>query len=302
MKCSQCSTELRENTAFCPRCGTRTQTSQISTFSYLPPGAPPWPTAPPVTRPSIIEANTVDPPGNGPLKTRQRDSKARKAGRGWIATIAVLVLAPVLGVLIALATLYSNGQLTNTPARAVNTNTTRAQTRATPKPSQSQNTLPIPTSFKTAKDPTINVSLQYPADWTAGAPQKSTTSTSMAFTSQNQIGIQVYLTHFASSVTSSIPDTATLNQAHMQNLNQQGFQNIQTVQTSNAQPSIGGEKWSQNEATVLDTNNNKYHFTIISVNHKKSYYSIAVFMPDDIYREATQKYLQPMFNSFKFLS
>lgn len=303
MKCSQCSTELPDTTTFCPRCGTGTHTSRTSRFSYLPPGAPPWPT----TVPQQLSNATVA--YGAPTIATLTDKKVsghsgRKAGN-ILGIIAVLVIAPLVAALITAATLYSNGQLTGLAAKPMNSSNTSNPTTTTPQPNNSQptNSLPTPTSFKTTSNTTINMSLKYPSDWTLGTPQQSTAATSLAINSQDQIGISFVINRLSNAINSSINGVDDLNTSTVQGLQQiQGSHEIQTVQATNASPTIAGEKWSQKDATMLDSQNTKIHFTTIADKHSKSYYVIYFLVPDNIYQEALQKYLNPMLSSVKFLS
>ncbi|GCE19506.1 zinc ribbon domain-containing protein [Dictyobacter kobayashii] len=299
MKCSQCSAELPDTTTFCPRCGTSTYTSRASNFSYLPPGTPPWPTSVPQQLPNVIDGQVAS--STSPLTAKNATPKAGRKTGNVIGVIAVLVVAPLIAALVTFASLYSNGQLTSQAAKP-SSNTNQSSSAAAPQPKGNTNTLPNPSSFKTAKDSNLNMSIKYPSDWTVGAPQQSTSATSLAI-SQDQVGISFVINHLSSAVTSSISGVDELNQTTVQSLQQiQGSHEIQTVQAANANPKIAGEQWSQKDATLLDGQNTKIHFTTIADKHSKSYYVIYFLVPDTIYQEALQKYLTPMLNSVKFLS
>ncbi|GHO87921.1 hypothetical protein KSZ_59270 [Dictyobacter formicarum] len=210
------------------------------------------------------------------------------------------MVAPLIAALITAATLYSNGQLNSLADKPVNKSNPAA---VTPQATAKTNSLPIPTSFKTAKDANLNISIKYPSDWSLGSPQQSTAATSLSINSQDQIGISFVINRLSNSVTSSISGVDELNQSTVQSLQQiQGSHEIQTVQATNAKPTIGGEQWTQKDATLLDGQNTKIHFTSIADKHSKSYYVIYFLVPDSIYQEALQKYLNPMLNSVKFLS
>ena len=297
MKCSQCSTELPGTTTICPQCGSSTYERQAATFSYLPPDAPPWPTRVPAQLPAMAEAAVYPPatfhrpPGN--------DTKANQQRRGKIGIIAVLVLTPLIGALATFAFLYSHGQL------STNTNQTRppdTSTQPTAAPQEQNNSLPDPTSFKIVKDGKLNVSVQYPADWSASPPQMADSSASLSIT-QKEMGIAFSIAHLATAVTGQIASAEALNQANIQQLSKvQDFHQVEEVEANNARPTIAGEQWVQKEATILDGQNNKLHFTTISDKHSQSYYVIYFIVPDSIYQAALTKYLTPMLNSVHFLS
>lgn len=298
MKCSQCSADLPDTTTFCPRCGTSTYTSRTSRFSYLPPETPPWPTTVPLQLPNVVDAQSASSASS--LTSKKSTTRPGRKASSVVGVIAVLVIAPLIAALITAATLYSNGQLTGLAAKPVNKSNPAA---ATPQATAKTNSLPVPTSFKTAKDTNLNISIKYPSDWSLGSPQQSTSATSLAINSQDQIGISFVINRLSNAVTSSISGVDELNQSTVQSLQQiQGSHEIQTVQATNAKPTIAGEQWTQKDATLLDSQNTKIHFTTIADKHSKSYYVIYFLVPDNIYQEALQKYLNPMLNSVKFLS
>ena len=322
MKCARCSNELSDSSTFCPRCGfnqqqnlnytspesyTGTGRERSSSFSYLPAGAPPWPTSVPQNVPGIV---APIPQGQQPIiPTRiKADGKPGRTARGIISVIAVIVLAPIIGILIVFATVGRPASSTAAPAKTSNSSSSSQQSAATPVPSTpapastGNQPLPTPTSFKTAKDTNVNISLQYPSNWTQGSPKQTTTATSLNIASQDQ-SISFFVTHFNDSASTNITNADQLNQSNIQQLTQfQDVHNLQNIQASNNQPSIAGAKWIEKDAIFLDSTNTKTRFSTISVQHGKSYYVIYFFVPDGVYTEAMQKYISPMLNSIKFLS
>lgn len=299
MKCSRCSTEVSDAPTFCPQCGTSMRSIHPSTFSYLPANTPPWPTTFPTQTPSIVESAPVS--SSRSLSGIAAAPRSRQQATNILSTIAVLVLAPVLGTLLTMATLASNGLGNSHAAKPVVT--AKPQTSPSPQAQATSTPLPIPNSFKTAEDSNVNISLKYPAEWNAATPKKSTTSASLNITSQDQLGIAFYITHYLATASGAIQSSADLNQSNLSQLGQlQDFHGVQEVTSSTPTTTIAGDNWQQNEATLLDAKNNKYHFTTISVKHSQTYYAIYFFVPGSIYPEAMQKYLAPMLSSVKFLS
>ncbi len=316
MKCPRCSAELFNSSTFCPQCGFNHQqklnytapenyvaTSQErpTTFSYLPAGTPPWPTTVPQNIPGVVaSASQSQPASQANFKV---ESKPGRTVGGILSVIAVLILAPIIGVLITFATV-SRPASQATPA--TKTTTSQQTKNATPTTNGQSNhnvALPTPTSFKTAKDTNVNISLQYPADWTQDSPAQSTNGSSLNIASQDQIGINFSVIHLNDTTSGTVTNADQLNQTYIQSLTQfQNVHNIQNVQAANTQPSIAGAQWIEKDATFLDGSNNKIHFATISVQHGKSYYIIYFFIPDGIYTEAMKKYIVPMLNSVKFLS
>jgi hypothetical protein len=300
MQCPQCTTESPDNETYCRQCGTNLRQQQLSTFSYLPEGTPPWPTAKPQKLPHIVDLEKAK---SSPIPTAASiPSRPRRKTTNIIGIVAVLILAPAIGILGTFAFVHSNySTASQAPSAVTQKNTGSAPSNPTP---GNTTALPDPKSFKTVSDATMNISLQYPSDWTANPPQKSSNETSMSI-AQSQFNINFFILHITDTASASIPSAEQLNQSNIQELSQfPNLQNIKMIQTSNATPTIGGTKWTQAEASFTDTNNanTKLHFTTISVHHGKSYYVIYYILPDVIYQQATLKYLQPMLNSVKFLS
>jgi hypothetical protein len=309
MKCSRCDAELPETATFCPDCGASTRQEPPLTFSYLPMGAPPWPTTIPQHMARAQEAASLA----GSEKKKGGDRPKRSAA-SILAIAAVIVLVPLLGAAATLGILYLNGGLSagatrvpasvssaSTPSTASTPNTSVA---ATPTTSTRGGQLPTPTSFKKTSDTNLNISLQYPSDWVVDGPQKSSDGTTLvAIHSSQQVQITFFLIRFPSAATSSFSDAHAANQANIQGLTSQlNAQDVQTVTPTNAQPVIGGTKWVEDDATFVDGNGDKIHIVTISVKRKSIYYSIVYLVPDAYFTQAMQKYIQPMLNSLQFLS
>jgi hypothetical protein len=287
MRCSRCETELPDSATVCSRCGTPTQTSVTpSGFSYLPLGAPPWPTTVPqqLMQPtaSIATAAALPaPPARRPL------SKV-------LLTIAVLILIPLLGAGITFASLYAQGKIGNSAAA------TQQQAIPTPTAQARTGPLPTPTSFKQISDKNLNVSLKYPSDWTADAIASDASTVQQHIYSQ-QVGISFYFVHIEPSQSSQFTGASDVNQANLASLQAQGA-NIQVVSAQNPQPQFAGTTWTEMDGTFPDSDGNTIHVISISVKHNGAYYTILSLIPQTYFTEASQKYIQPMLDSVKFLS
>lgn len=236
-------------------------------------------------------------------------SKPRRSAGSIVTTVALIVLAPLIGIGITLGILASQGLFPPGAANAQPRNTIiPKQQSATPvaaaTPTTTQGSLPTPTSFKTTNSKDVNVSVQYPGDWVAETPQKSTSFTSLIIHTpqQQQTGIEFFVARYTNTISASITSPDEINQANVTGIGQQQTgANVQIV--SSGQPTIGGTKWSQEDATYVDgTSSMKIHFVTISAQHNKIYYNIAFLVPDQYYGEAMQKYIQHMLDSFQFLS
>lgn len=301
MKCSRCATELPDSATTCPRCGWSTRVvDQPATFSYLPAGTPPWPTALPQRLPYVVDsvpytAGTPLPPGKAQEKGR--------AGR-TIVTAAILLASIIVGTLLTLGVLYENGQLNQ--SRLTNVTLHPVTATSTPQTTTSNGTVPTPTSFKSVSDTNLNVSLQYPSTWTAGPLNQTSDPMDYPLTSPTQNGysdIRVDIEHFSTSTSSTISSAKSLDSAYLQSISQlSGVQNFQTVTPSNAQPTIGGVTWDRQDATLDNANGVALHFTTISVQYKSAYYTIQLLVEANVFQDAMTKDIQPIFNSVHFLS
>jgi len=234
-------------------------------------------------------------------------SKPKRSTGSIVTTVALIVLAPLIGVGITLAVLASQGLFPPGTASArpkTNTVIKPAQATATPSAVVQGNQLPTPTSFKTTNSKDVNISVQYPGDWVADSPQKSTNSTSLAIHTPQQetTNIDFFVFRYNDNISATITSPDQLNQALLTNVSQQQTStNVQLVSTK--QPTIASIKWSQMDATYTDSSINlKVHVVTIAAQHNKVYYNIVVLMPDQYYNEAMQKYIQHMLDTFQFLS
>src|SRR5579883_1510766 len=161
MRCTRCETEFADSANICPNCGTPTHQGIATTFSYLPPGTPPWPTNVPQPMPQQAPQ---------PVQTAQPTRSSKGGIRNLLIALAIIILTPLIGAGITLASLYSQGQF-STSAQAshqVHLPASSAQptTGATPTGQNATqgSTLPTPPSFKKTSSADLNISLQYPSN------------------------------------------------------------------------------------------------------------------------------------------
>jgi len=241
-------------------------------------------------------------------------TRSSKGGvRNLLIALAIIILTPVIGAGITLASLYSQGQL-SAQASHVHVTAPPAQSQATAAttPTNQSNaqgsTLPTPPSFKKTTSTDLNISLQYPSNWQLSSPQKdSYGNNSMIIQSTTQDVPMTFQIYRLSSTTSSQFTSADNVDQYLLTSIQQNSQgsssNLQVTPAASSQPTIGGVQWAQEEAVISDTNSGaKYHFTFTAVMHNRVYYAIITSAPDTYYNDALQKYIQPMFDSFQFLS
>lgn len=295
MRCPRCQAELPDSATTCTQCGAAVRQSAIQPFSYLPAGAPPWPTTIPQRPGASASTLTLE------TSTAASTSSARpkRSVKSVLAIVGVLVLIPLLGSAFTFLVLAA----TLPPASTANVQVpgTVVIPQATPTTQLAQ--LPTPTSFKDVSNPDVNVSLQYPSDWQVEPANKSQTSTQVDIHPQQQIPLDFIVVHFTDSTSTQIPSPDSLNQSQIESFNnpQQGITDAKADPSTSKQQTIAGTTWTQVEGNFT-INNTKAHILSAAVQHNKSYYSIIFIAPTAIYQEAMDKYAKHMLSTFKFLA
>ena len=297
-----------------PSIPSASSTSFASSASpYLPTGVPAWPTAvAPAQMPYpavAANANVVSAPHmfvqNG--ARAERRPRAGLSARNLLIGLAVLILVPLIGAGITYGTAYLNGGISaHAPEKSANVSQipTAQPTTSSGTPSTgTTGTLPTPTSFvamSSASQKLIGFLIKYPNGWQEQpASTQSDGSVSVAFAPQQQLGIEMFITRYPAAA----GKTSDVNQGQLQSLSSvSGISNLQIVQPQTPQQSIGGEKWDELDATFSNSNGNTFHVVSVTVKHGSYLFNILYASPSTYYDEAIQKYIQPMLDSFKFLS
>ncbi|MFL5628913.1 MAG: zinc ribbon domain-containing protein [Ktedonobacteraceae bacterium] len=309
MNCPQCNTNLPDSATFCYKCGS---SIRPTTFSYLPEGTPAWPTTVPQSHFYTPGATSqVVPQGehSGPT-SKSAPSKPRRSARSILTVLALLLLTPIVGVLATLGTLWVNGAI---PIKAVTTSVHAPKVvQQTPNPSDAttptaqaqSNQLPTPSSFQTANSQEVGITLKYPSDWVADAPQTTTSgNVSVNFHPQQQLPVDFSVGRFSSTNSASIPDASTINQATLESFGSSAsLKNMQVLTNTPQHSSIGGISWDEEDATFATSNGDLVHAVSISVKHNNIYYNIFYIAFASVYNEAMQKYYSQMLSSFQFLA
>ncbi len=301
MICSRCATELASNATFCPKCGLSISTmqSQSTRYSYLPAGTPPWPTSVPAQIPYVVDSKAST------VVAAPVAKPAQKTGSKVLVSVACLLLVPLLGAFITLGVLAANGQVGARPAPTPSSNQNPLQAQPTTPAQQTPAALPTPASLKdtdTTVNNTLKASLKYPGDWQIAPLNQSSSFVGYAVYSQ-QRSIEVHIQRFTAQVSAQVANAEDLNQQIIQSLTQ-SYTSVQTVPPANANPTIGGVAWTEGDATFVDPQNmqgSQLHFAVITTKHGDVYYSFILFVPNNIYQDAMQTYIQPIFDSFQFL-
>lgn len=303
MNCFQCGTTLPDSSTFCMKCGTSVRQN---TFSYLPAGAPPWPT------------NTTDLSAYALGKRKSeletpvivQEPKPQRSARNILAIVAFLLLAPIVGAGITLGSLWANGQFPATASRAaVHAKIPAAQTpatsSATPAPTGQTNQLPTPSSFLTATSPQIGISMQYPSDWTEDAPTVTSSGNTFMDFHPQQLPTGISIGRLSATNSAKVSSTTDVNQANLLGFGSaNSLGTPQMLTNTPTQATIGGAAWDEQDATYTDTSGSGLvlRVTSISVKHNSIYYNILFYAPDTVYTEAVQKYYTQMLSSLKFTS
>lgn len=310
MNCPQCNTSLPDSATFCYKCGTSTRSTA---FSYLPEGTPAWPATAPQS-----PFYTPGAPGqvvaqNGELAAasfKAASTKQRRSARSILLLVALIVLTPVIGILATLGTLWMNGAI---PIKTVTTSVhvppvSQPTPASTPAPgltpTTQSNQLPTPSSFQTANSTALGISLKYPSDWVADAPQTNTAgNVSVAFHPQQQLPVNLSVGRLSPTNSSSVPNTGVVNQANLEGFGtDSSLKNMQILTNTPQHPTIGGTVWDEQDASYVTSSGAAVHAVSISVKHNNIYFNIFYFAPSSVYDEAVQKYYSQMLSSFQFLS
>ena len=304
MKCTNCSTDLGETTNCCPHCGERniaeersitkeTASGQDQTVSYLPAGAPSWPT-------NLASLPRSDKNGMIQMKERESDlatdpipfdesAPFTPTKVPWWRRLGWLVLIPVIGSLILLGLLTVGGTIRTGPSATGGS---------------IQGSAPGMSSFKTYSNQDINMSFQYPADWSTGTmTQEANVSSTVPVNPPQNDGLKMFISHLNGGFSGFFNDATELNRHNLQTLFQiPKVSNIQKVAGAGKQFTIAGMTWEETEATLQIDTSPILRFVTISAMHNGSYYSIYFMLADSVYQQVMQAYIQPLLNSIKFLS
>jgi zinc ribbon protein len=307
MNCPRCNTELPDSAIFCVKCGS---TMRPASFSYLPAGVPDWPTNVPQNLPystgsDVRPAQFVQQEESPPVA--KSAVAAKKSRLGMPAVIGLFILSILIGGGLTFGVLYANGQQlsfgpqpTQPPVQLPTPGPSSTSGPSTPSTQGTQ--LPTPTAFQTITSTDLGISLKYPSDWQKTGPATTQSSNiEISLRPQQQLGMEVRIRRFSTSNSASITSTSSANQANLTAFSQfTGVTNLQP--TTSSQPTIGGVQWDEQDAKFTGPNNVQYDFVTLAVKHNNLYFMMFLYSPDMFYKEAAQKYFQPMFDSFKFLS
>lgn len=301
MFCSRCTNELPAMATTCSQCESSISQGQLTTFSYLPSGTPPWPRSVSEKIPYLVESRASEPFTSVAKPKVKVRTRASTLARRIISIVLILLITPALGILATLGvftmqgwfspSLVSLSSLSHLPS---------ASNAANPFGSnEAANTLPPPAAFTSARDASMKIAVQYPSDWVAGPADQSTDPIQFPITQPGQ-QIRMFIARFSSSSSSHMSGPDQLN-TQLVGLMSQSFAKVMPVTPPNAAPAIGNDQWMEQDATYTDQHNVRSHFTTITVLHdRQNYYNINFIVPQKVYSQAMKEYIQPILSSFKF--
>ena len=304
MNCPQCSAEVPESALSCPRCGSPVRSVS---FSYLPAGAPPWPTTIPQSA-YYMSGSALQTSQNIPQKTGsvggERTARRRWTARGALLVALLFILTPLVGVGITLGVLAANGEF---PAKTIASTNTPVQLQQTPGTGTPQTNPGSLQAMSSSASTTLGVAMRFPSDWVEYASHTSAASPYVIFRPQSQDGIVFVIQRFSTSTSSQISSASDLNQAIIQANFQdpsiaQHVHSFHTLPPTQAQRSIGGAQWDEQDVGFTNDFGILIHVTSIAVQHNQVYFNIVFTLPDASYSSMVDKDIQPMLSSFQFLS
>ncbi len=330
MFCPRCSTELPDSASICSQCGSPVSaTSSLqpwtSTFSYLPAGAPQWPTTASPQAPYPVARTAQAAKASVPVASRDElepDRPRRKPGSLSIPIVLLLLFASILvggglsyGAIVLQHRADSSQQPTRkislTPAAtatpgATTTPGTLSPTPGTlsPTPGTTGDQLPTPLSFQQGVSPDLGISIQYPTGWTQGKTQQdSNGNKGIVFSPSTQLPVTLIIAQFSAANSAQIAGTSDINTANIQGFG--STYNLPSPQILTNTPTtrvVGGATWDEVDAVYTPTSGSPIHLVSLAVKHAVYYYNILFYAATNIYDEAMAKYYTKMLNSFKFTS
>ncbi len=297
MKCPQCSTELPDSAIFCVQCGS---SIRQASFSYLPVGAPAWPTEQlqvPQYRNAPSESAQYIAPLEASSKVSSGSATSKKSRLGISAIIGLCILSILIGGGLTFGILYINGQ-----RLAIGPQPTLKPLQLPTPSASSTPASSTPTAFQTYNSADLGITMQFPSDWVMDPAQKSADSAYFGIhPQQQQTGIYLAFERYTTSGSAKVSSTSAINQFNFSQFqNQQSISNFQIITSLTPKRTIGGVQWDEQDATFTNPNNVLFHLTTVAVQYKKLYYDIFFYSPASTYDTTLQNYITPILNSVKF--
>lgn len=326
MLCPRCNTELSDSATVCSQCGSPVFAAasiqpQVSSFSYLPPGAPRWPTTASMQTPYTVGGQTQRTPVSTQLDWRDKDNleperPRRRAGSLSLPVIFLLLFASILvggGLTYGALALQNRNNGSQQPQHLISltpaaTATPGASTSTpgtlSPTPTTAGNQLPTPVSFQRGVSSELGFSIQFPTGWIQDKTQQvSNGNKNIAFHPSTRLLVTFFIAQISAANSAQITSTGDINTANIDGFGTDN--NLPTPQVLTNTPTrrtVGGVNWDEEDAVFAPTGGTSIHVVSLAVKHNVYYYNILFFAPASAYDEAMAKYYQKMLDSFQFTS
>lgn len=319
MLCPRCNTELSDSASICPQCGTPVSAPvplqpQISSFSYLPAGAPQWPATATPQMPFEIAGQTRRTDTNALVASRNElepDQPRRKPGSLRLPTLLLLLFASILvggGLAYGAVALQKSANGSQQPAHAISLTPAAAATATpgalSPTPSATGNQLPTPISFQRGVSTDLGFSIQFPSGWIQEKTQQdSNGNRGIVFHPSTRLLVTLIISQISAANSAQVTNTSDINTANIQ-----GFgtaNSLPTPQLPTNTPTtrtISGVTWQEEDAVFTTSSGTAIHVVSLAVKHSVYYYNILFFAPVSAYDEAMSKYYTKMLDTFQFTS
>jgi hypothetical protein len=327
MLCPQCNTELPDSATVCSQCGAPVfadapMQTQATAFSYLPAGAPRWPTTASPQLPATLAVQTQKGPGGASSSAPglrhnekwERDRPGRKSGSLGVPMVLLLLFVSILvgsGLTYGVLTLQKLNSGPQPPTRGITIPTPvtpGAQTptpgAGSPTPTTTGDQLPTPTSFKAGVSTDLGFSIQFPSDWVQDQTQQVTNGNkNVAFHPSTQLPVTLFIAQISAANSAQITDPASINTANIQGFGtNNNLPNPQFLTNTPTSRQVGGVNWVEADAVFAPSGGLSIHVVSLAVKHNVYYYNILYFAPTSAWDEAMAKYYTKMLDSFKFTS
>lgn len=323
MLCPQCNTELSDSTSVCPQCGSPVFAAapmrpQASSFSYLPAGAPQWPTTASAQTPYVLAGQTQRAPAGTPLATPDIDEPERirrKPGSLSLPLVLLLLFGSILvgGGLSYGALALQNRNNGPQPNRVISLTPPASPTAApsstpgttlSPTPSTAGNQLPTPISFQNGVSTDLGITMKFPSGWIQEKTQQgSNGNKDIAFHPSTQLPVSMIVLQISAANSAQITNASDINTANIQEFGTANSLSSPQISTNTpTSRTIGGVTWAEEDAVFTTSSGTAYHVVSLTAKHKVYYYNILYFAPSTAYDEAMAKYYSKMLDSFQFTS
>jgi hypothetical protein len=240
-----------------------------------------------------------------------RPGRKRKPGSLSLPAVLLLLFASILvggGLSYGAVALQNRANGSQQSAGAISL-TPVAKTTPTPgaqssTPTPTGNQLPTPLAFQQGVSSDLGISIQFPAGWTQGKVQQSTSGDKdIAFRPSTQIPVTLFILQISAANSAQLSNTNDINTGLINSFGtNSNLPSPQILTNTPTNRTIGGVSWDEEDALFVPTQASSLHVASLAVKHTVYYYEILFYAPSSAYDEAMSKYYSKMLDSFKFTS